>query len=83
MEDSDPTLTPQDQSEVATNTDKTQDKSEVASDKDKTQKQKVGQLFGVQLSAPKGMKNPLRIFGLLVFGNFLLLFLVAKALGLF
>ena len=70
MEDSDSTLTPQIQSEVATDT-------------DKTQKQKVGQLFGVQLSAPKGMKNPLRIFGLLVFGNFLLLFLVAKALGLF
>ena len=70
MEDSDSPLTPQEQNEGNTN-------------KDKAEKQQVGQLFGVQLSAPKGMKNPLRIFSLLVFGNFLLLFLVAKALGLF
>jgi len=57
--------------------------SEVNEKTDKTNKKAVGQLFGVQLSAPEGMKNPLRIFLLLVIGNFLLLFLVAKALGLF
>tara|TARA_B100000029_G_scaffold405239_1_gene405543 strand:- start:2 stop:208 length:207 start_codon:yes stop_codon:yes gene_type:complete len=49
----------------------------------KAEKKPVGQLFGVQLSAPEGMKNPLRIFLLLVFGNFLLLYLVGKGLGLF
>ncbi len=70
MEDSDSPLPPQKQIEVNTN-------------KTEAEKQKVGQLFGVQLSAPKGMKNPLRIFLLLVLANFLLLFLVAKALGLF
>ncbi len=58
-------------------------KTEVNASKNKPEKQKVGQLFGIQLSAPEGMKNPLRIFLLLVLGNFLLLFLVAKALGLF
>ena len=57
--------------------------SEANEKTDKTNKKAVGQLFGVQLSAPEGMKNPLRIFLLLVIGNFLLLFLVAKALGLF
>jgi len=46
-------------------------------------KEAVGQLFGIELSAPKGMKNPLSIFILLVVGNFLLLFFLAKALGLF
>ena len=60
-----------------------QRKTKVNASKDNPEKQKVGQLFGIQLSAPEGMKNPLRVFLLLVFGNFLLLFLVAKALGLF
>ena len=49
----------------------------------KSDKKAVGQLFGIQLSAPTGMKNPVRIFLLLVIGNFLLLFLVGRALGLF
>ena len=60
-----------------------QTQNEVNKSNDKSDKQNVGQLFGVQLSAPKGMKNPLRIFILLVLGNFLLLFLVGRALGLF
>ena len=48
-----------------------------------TDKKTVGQLFGIQLSAPQGMKNPMRTFLILVVGNFLLLFLLGKALGLF
>ncbi len=48
-----------------------------------SEKKTVGQLFGIELSAPQGMKNPLGIFILLVLGNFLLLFSVGKALGLF
>ena len=52
-------------------------------EEDGSDKQAVGQLFGVELSAPKGMKNPMSIFLLLVVGNFLLLFFLAKALGLF
>ncbi len=47
------------------------------------EKQTVGELFGIQLSAPENMKNPLRIFLILVVGNFLLLFLIGRALGLF
>ena len=47
------------------------------------EKKTVGKLFGIQLSAPKGMKNPMTIFSALVVGNFLLLFLLGKALGLF
>ena len=49
----------------------------------KANKTPVGKLFGIELSAPKGMKNPMRIFLLLVVGNFLLLFLLGRALGLF
>ncbi|WP_320667059.1 hypothetical protein [Prochlorococcus sp. MIT 1307] len=49
----------------------------------KDEKKEVGQLFGIQLSAPKGMKNPGAIFLVLVIGNFLLLFGLGKALGLF
>ncbi len=51
--------------------------------KEKTEKKAVGELFGIQLSAPEKMKNPMRIFLLLVLGNFLLLFLIGRALGLF
>ena len=51
--------------------------------KESNEKKSVGELFGIQLSAPKGMKNTLRIFLLLVVGNFLLLFGLGKALGLF
>lgn len=51
--------------------------------KEKAEKKAVGKLFGIQLSAPENMKNPMRIFLLLVLGNFLLLFLIGKALGLF
>ena len=40
----------------------------------------VFNLFGYELTAPKGMKNPGRIFIILVLANFLLLFLVGKAL---
>ena len=50
---------------------------------DKEGKKAVGELFGVQLSAPQGMKNPLGIFLILILGNFLLLFGIGKALGLF
>ena len=57
--------------------------SEPQGKEEKTEKKTVGQLFGIQLSAPKRMKNPIRIFLLLVVGNFLLLFLLGKALGLF
>ena len=57
--------------------------SEPQGKEEKTEKKPVGQLFGIQLSAPKGMKNPIRIFLLLIVGNFLLLFLLGKALGLF
>ena len=57
--------------------------SEPQGKEEKTEKKAVGQLFGIQLSAPKRMKNPIRIFLLLVVGNFLLLFLLGKALGLF
>jgi len=53
------------------------------SKKDNEQKKTVGQLFGIQLSAPKGMKNPMTIFLALIVGNLLLLVLVGKALGLF
>ena len=52
-------------------------------EEEKPAKKPVGQLFGIQLSAPEGMKNPIRIFLLLVIGNFLLLYLVGKGLGLF
>ena len=31
---------------------------EIKADDQNTEKKTVGQLFGVQLSAPKGMKNP-------------------------
>tara|TARA_B100000029_G_scaffold440795_1_gene458160 strand:+ start:181 stop:387 length:207 start_codon:yes stop_codon:yes gene_type:complete len=51
--------------------------------KEKAEKKAVGKLFGIQLSAPENMKNPMRIFLLLVLGNFLLLFLIGRALGLF
>ena len=51
--------------------------------KEKAEKKAVGELFGIQLSAPENMKNPMRIFLLLVLGNFLLLFLIGRALGLF
>ena len=51
--------------------------------KEKAEKKAVGELFGIQLSAPDNMKNPMRIFLLLVLGNFLLLFLIGRALGLF
>ena len=51
--------------------------------KEKTKKKAVGELFGLQLSAPENMKNPMRIFLLLVLGNFLLLFFIGRALGLF
>ena len=51
--------------------------------KGKKEKKPVGQLFGIQLSAPESMKNPVRIFSLLVVGNFLLLFLIGRALHLF
>ena len=50
---------------------------------EKAEKKAVGELFGIQLSAPENMKNPMRIFLLLVLGNFLLLFLIGRALGLF
>ena len=52
-------------------------------EQDKEDKKAKGQLFGLQLSAPKGMKNPLAIFLVLVVGNFLLLFGLGKALHLF
>ena len=51
--------------------------------KEEKEKKAVGALFGIQLSAPNNMKNPLGIFLLLVVGNFLLLFLIGRALGLF
>ena len=44
------------------------------------QKKSLGQLFGIELSAPEGMKNPRSLFLLLVFGNLILLLLVGKAL---
>ena len=52
-------------------------------EKSKAEKKPVGQLFGIQLSAPENMKNPVRIFLVLVVGNFLLLFLIGRGLGLF
>lgn len=51
--------------------------------KEEKEKKPVGALFGIQLSAPENMKNPLGIFLLLVVGNFLLLFLIGRALNLF
>ncbi len=51
--------------------------------KEKAEKKAVGKLFGIQLSAPENMKNPMRIFLLLVLGNFLLLFFIGRALRLF
>ena len=57
--------------------------SEPKSNQEKKEKKPVGQLFGIQLSAPEGMKNPMRTFLILVVGNFLLLFLLGRALGLF
>ena len=60
----------------------TQEETTIES-QDKEDKKAVGELFGVQLSAPQGMKNPLGVFLLLVVGNFLLLFGIGKALGLF
>ena len=51
--------------------------------KEKAEKKAVGELFGIQLSAPEKMKNPMRIFLLLVLGNFPLLFFIGRALGLF
>ena len=43
------------------------------------QRQSVGKLFGIELSAPKGMQNPLGRFIVIIAGNFLLLFLLSKA----
>ena len=57
--------------------------SKAQNEKNKAEKKAVGELFGIQLSAPENMKNPVRIFLLLVVGNFLLLFLIGRALGLF
>ena len=57
--------------------------SEAKTEEDNKAKKSVGQLFGIQLSAPKGMKNPLSVFLILVLGNFLLLYFLGKALGLF
>ena len=48
-----------------------------------SKKKSIGQLFGIELSAPEGMKNPMTTFTVLVVGNFLLLFFLGKALGLF
>ena len=56
---------------------------EINQKEQKEDKQAVGELFGVQMSAPKGMKNPLTIFLILVIGNFVLLFLIARGLGIF
>ena len=57
--------------------------SEGKAREESSSKQAVGQLFGIELSAPTGMKNPLSIFLVLVVGNFLLLFFLGKALCLF
>ena len=57
--------------------------SKAQNKKEETEKKAVGELFGIQLSAPENMKNPLRIFLILVVGNFILLFLIGRALGLF
>ncbi len=58
-------------------------KKEISTKEQKGEKQTVGELFGVQMSAPKGMKNPLTTFLVLVIGNFVLLFFIAKGLGIF
>ncbi len=46
---------------------------------EKDKKKRIGEVLGVEISAPAGMKNPILVLILLISGNFLLLFILSKA----
>ena len=52
---------------------KWEDKS-LSSPNDEQEKRSVGKLFGIEMSAPKSMKNPIQRFTILVIANLFLLF---------
>ncbi len=48
-------------------------------DPEKNERKTVVQLFGIEMTAPKGMKNPIRLVITMITLNLLLLFLLSKA----